>query len=226
VTIVLLGVVAAVLAWPARPRPGRRLAAVTGGAMRRPGPARSRVLVPAVLAATVAVLTVGIRAVLVAAVLGAVLVVRRARPVSQPDPRVPLVVDLLGSCLRAGAPMSLALQAAAEAASGPTRDACLSVAEALASGAPAESAWSAWLANTDLATVARVCLRAAESGAAGAHEIHRVAARLRSQRRAELTNRAKRAATWVVLPLGLCFLPAFVLVGVVPLALGLAAGWR
>jgi hypothetical protein len=69
-------------------------------------------------------------------------------------------------------------------------------------------------------------MRAAESGAAGAREIHRVSARLRSQRRAELSNRAQRAATWVVLPLGLCFLPAFVLVGVVPLALGLAAGWR
>jgi pilus assembly protein TadC len=34
-------------------------------------------------------------------------------------------------------------------------------------------------------------------------------------------ERVARASVWVVLPLGLCFLPAFVLVGVVPIVMGL-----
>jgi hypothetical protein len=34
----------------------------------------------------------------------------------------------------------------------------------------------------------------------------------------------RRAGVWVLAPLGLCFLPAFVCLGVVPLVLGIAEG--
>jgi hypothetical protein len=33
----------------------------------------------------------------------------------------------------------------------------------------------------------------------------------------------RRAGVWVLAPLGLCFLPAFLCLGVVPLVLGIAA---
>ena len=42
----------------------------------------------------------------------------------------------------------------------------------------------------------------------------------REQREARVDAAAQRAGVLVVLPLGLCFLPAFVLVGVVPILLG------
>jgi pilus assembly protein TadC len=44
----------------------------------------------------------------------------------------------------------------------------------------------------------------------------RVAADLRAARRADAEAAAQRLGVLVVLPLGLCFLPAFLLTGVVP----------
>jgi pilus assembly protein TadC len=48
-----------------------------------------------------------------------------------------------------------------------------------------------------------------------------LASRLRSRRRAAAEHRVRQAAVWLVVPLGLCFLPAFVLVAVVPIVIGL-----
>ena len=67
----------------------------------------------------------------------------------------------------------------------------------------------------------RVFRRASETGAATAAELNRIAARLRVTRRTEAQAKAARAGIWIVLPIGLCFLPAFLAVGVVPLAWGL-----
>lgn len=157
----------------------------------------------------------------VAAAAVVVVVGRRPSGSRQDEPLdVPLVADLIAACLAAGAAMSDALRAAAEA-SPAAADACLPVAERLAAGAPAAEAWREWLARPDLAPMARACVRAADSGAATTHELRRAGERVRTQRRADLTRRAHRAAVWAVLPLGLCFLPAFVLLGIVPFALGL-----
>jgi len=158
----------------------------------------------------------------VAAACAAVVVVAvgRRRPREAPPLDVPLVADLIAACLAAGAAMPDALRAAAEASADAAR-ACLPVADRLAAGAPTADAWADWLARTDLAPMARACVRAADSGAATTQELRRAGDRIRTQRRADLTHRAHRAAVWAVLPLGLCFLPAFVLVGIVPFALGL-----
>ncbi len=47
----------------------------------------------------------------------------------------------------------------------------------------------------------------------------RLADELRAARGAECEAAARRAGVLVVLPLGLCFLPAFVLAGLVPIVL-------
>ena len=47
---------------------------------------------------------------------------------------------------------------------------------------------------------------------------------LRQARHDRAANRVRRAGVWVVLPLGCCFLPAFLLVTVVPLVVALVAG--
>ena len=68
----------------------------------------------------------------------------------------------------------------------------------------------------------RVLVRAGESGAAVAPALRSLAADCRAAARAATEAAVRRAGVWVLAPLGLCFLPAFVCLGVVPLVLGIA----
>ncbi len=142
-----------------------------------------------------------------------------AAPINPDD--VPLVADLIAGCLAAGAPLPNALMAASTVADAAMRGCCAAVADALRSGALAEEAWQPWLAIPALAPVARTLVRTTVTGAAAAADLERTAARLRAQRRAGAEHRVRRASVWLVVPLGLGFLPAFVLVAVVPLVVGL-----
>ena len=181
-------------------------------------PSFSAIPVVAAVAALMLGITLGVWAALAAA--GLAVVIGRRRPAAAPPLDVPLVGDLIAACLAAGAAVPDALRAAAEVSAGAAQ-ACLPVAERLAAGAPPAEAWADWLSRPELAPIARACVRAADSGAATTQELRRAGDRIRAQRRADVTHRAHRAAVWAVLPLGLCFLPAFVLVGIVPFALGL-----
>lgn len=163
---------------------------------------------------------------LAAALVVAVLVRLRSRAQPRSDTDDALLADLLGGCLGAGAPPPAALRAAGSALGGDAQRRCLAVADALARGEPPAWAWASWLADPALAPIARPCARSTTTGSAAAAELTRVAARLRERRRADTTRRVQRAAVWVVLPLGVCFLPAFVLVGVVPLVIGLLPALR
>jgi Type II secretion system (T2SS), protein F len=137
-----------------------------------------------------------------------------------PD-EVAVVVDLLAGCLSAGVGMPDALDAAAVASGDGMRAPCHAVAVGLRSGMPAPQAWHGWLADPWLAPVARTAVRTAATGAAAAADLRRTATRLRAKRRAAARRRMSQATVWLVVPLGLCFLPAFVLVAVVPLVVGL-----
>jgi pilus assembly protein TadC len=133
-----------------------------------------------------------------------------------PEPNHPLTIDLFAGCLAAGVAVPAALRTASAAASADVDD-LLAVARAVEAGVEPATAWKSLLVHRDLADVARTCMRAAVSGAAVSDELHRVARRSRARRAVAARRRVQRASIWVVLPLGLCFLPAFVLVGVVPL---------
>jgi Flp pilus assembly protein TadB len=155
----------------------------------------------------------------------AVLALRTSPTDARIDPdEVPLVADLVAGCLASGAAMPDALDAAVSAAGGELRSACAAVSRALRSGATADEAWQSWLADPWLAPVARTAIRTARSGAATADDLRRISGRLRARRRARVQHRVRRASVWLVVPLGLCFLPAFVLVAVVPLVAGLVPG--
>ena len=69
-----------------------------------------------------------------------------------------------------------------------------------------------------------LAVRASESGAALAGACARFAAEQRAGHEAAAEAAARRAGVLVVLPLGCCFLPAFVLLGVVPIVLGVLDG--
>lgn len=134
---------------------------------------------------------------------------------------IALVADLVASCLAAGTLLPDAVAAAGMGAGGAIEELCQVVVASLRAGAQPEQAWDGWLADPRLAPIARTAVRTAHSGAATADELRRTAARLRVQRRSGLQRRVQQASIWVVVPLGLCFLPAFVLVAVVPLVAGL-----
>jgi hypothetical protein len=52
--------------------------------------------------------------------------------------------------------------------------------------------------------------------------VSRLAAEVRAERRSAAEQAARRVGVLAVAPLGLCFLPAFLLLGVVPVVVGLA----
>ncbi|OEV29597.1 hypothetical protein AN219_15615, partial [Streptomyces nanshensis] len=60
------------------------------------------------------------------------------------------------------------------------------------------------------------------AGAPAVDQVTRLTRELRARRARDASARARRAAVLVTGPLGLCFLPAFLAVGVAPVVLGLA----
>ena len=81
---------------------------------------------------------------------------------------------------------------------------------------------AAGTARPALAPLARAIARSAASGAPLAPTVARVAEEQRSERRWKAEAAAARVGVRAVLPLAVCFLPAFVLVGVVPVVVGVA----
>lgn len=135
---------------------------------------------------------------------------------------LPLALDLLGSALRAGQPPSAAAAAVARAIGGPVGEALRAVSHAAALGAAPEVAWQPLGRLTSAGAVARTAARTAESGTRLADELAELAADVRRRSVAAADTRVRRSGVLVVLPLGLCFLPAFILIGVVPIVIGIA----
>ena len=74
-----------------------------------------------------------------------------------------------------------------------------------------------------LGRLGRALARAQASGAPVVASIERLADDLARAGRAETEERARAVGVKAALPLGLCLLPAFVLVGIVPLVVALLA---
>ena len=224
-TLATLAAVVAALCWPRRPRPRTRLRHGPAPVHAEPEPSGvRRPLAMAAVAAIAALVLVGtpwwIAGVLAA---GAVVGARARRVESTAPDELPVTADLMAACMFAGAGVSDALAAALCAAGPWLRAQGDPVVFALRAGERPEDAWAHWLTDVRLAPIARTCMRTAGSGAAAASELTRVAARLRTAQRASRQQRVARASVWIVLPLGTCFLPAFVAVGVVPLVVSLVS---
>jgi Flp pilus assembly protein TadB len=134
---------------------------------------------------------------------------------------LPGACDLLAVCLGAGVPVSSALAAVGEAVPAPCGPPLRAVAELYRLGAGPRAAWAD--VPEPLEAVGRLLVRAGESGASVAAGLRSLAADQRAEARAATEAAVRRAGVWILAPLGLCFLPAFVCLGVVPLVLGIAA---
>ncbi|WP_306332728.1 type II secretion system F family protein [Streptomyces sp. KL118A] len=138
--------------------------------------------------------------------------------------QLPLAADLLAACIASGANPMAAAHAVGESLQGPV-GARLSrgAAEVRLGGDPA-AAWRHLSAVPGAAPLARLLERAGDSGAPTAAPVARLAADARATRARAATAGARRAAVLMTAPVGLCFLPAFVAVGVLPVVMGLAEG--
>ncbi|MFE7036166.1 type II secretion system F family protein [Streptomyces sp. NPDC057621] len=138
--------------------------------------------------------------------------------------QLPLAADLLAACIAAGASPVMAARAVGEALEGPVgARLARGAAEIRLGGEPAE-AWRALAALPGARGLARLLERAGESGVPAAVPVARVASEARAERGRAATARARRAGVLITAPVGLCFLPAFIAIGVLPVVLGLASG--
>ncbi|MFF7161042.1 type II secretion system F family protein [Streptomyces sp. NPDC008086] len=138
--------------------------------------------------------------------------------------QLPLAADLLAACIAAGAAPVIAAQAVGEALGGPVGEGLArGAAEVRLGGEPGE-AWQRLASLPRAGALARLLERADVSGLPAAGPAARLAAEARADWTRTATERARRAAVMVSAPVGLCFLPAFIAVGVAPVVIGLAGG--
>jgi pilus assembly protein TadC len=133
---------------------------------------------------------------------------------------LPVACDLLAVCVAAGVPLPAALAAVGGAVPGVLGAELARVAGARRLGADPRRAWQD--VRPELGPLARTVQRAETSGARAAPALHALAAETRGAVRAAADAAVRRAGVWVLAPLGACFLPAFVCLGVVPMVLGIA----
>ncbi|MBU6531003.1 type II secretion system F family protein [Streptomyces mayonensis] len=138
--------------------------------------------------------------------------------------QLPLAADLLAACIAAGASPVVAARAVGEALDGPVGEALGRGAAEVRLGGEPDGAWSGLAAIPGAGPLARLLERADVSGLPAAGPAARLAAQARADWARATTVRARRAAVMVTAPVGLCFLPAFIAVGVLPVVIGLAAG--
>lgn len=133
-----------------------------------------------------------------------------------------LALDLVAVMLRAGQPLSTALTQAAPVADGGCGERLAHVGGLLRLGADPGVAWQLVADDSALAPVAAAAVRSASSGLRLAAAFEQLAAEQRDQLRSSAEARAQRAGVWAAAPLGLCFLPSFVCLGIAPLIIGIA----
>jgi len=133
-----------------------------------------------------------------------------------------VLLELLAAAVRAGASVPRALDAVGVAVGGPDGAGLRRASAALVLGATWDAAWVGAPGRLD---VVRRALRPAWLHGAGPVQALRAAGEsLRQERAAAARTAAARLGVHLVLPLGACFLPAFVLVGLLPVLLSLGAG--
>lgn len=133
---------------------------------------------------------------------------------------VPRAADLMATCLEAGASPAAALGVVADVIDGPLAEVFRSAAATLAFGGPIDGRCPDRLGPA--APLLAAFGRAASTGAPLASTLRDIAADGRDRARGLALERARKAGVHAIGPLAVCFLPAFVLVGVVPVVVGVA----
>jgi pilus assembly protein TadC len=133
---------------------------------------------------------------------------------------LPLVVDLLAACTAAGQPVDSALAIVGQAVGGPLAQRLDALLARLSLGADPVTEWGQLTADDQLGALARTLMRSSQSGAPLAGGLVRLAEDSRRVRRTSSQVRARSVGVKAAGPLAACFLPAFMLIGVVPTIAG------
>lgn len=136
---------------------------------------------------------------------------------------LPHVVTLLGAALRSGAAPAVAVDLACRALPGAAADHLRPVAARLELGADPASVWGELAEDPALGPLGRTMARTHRTGAPVVDAVDRLGEDLARRSRAEVEDRARAVGVRAAVPLGVCLLPAFLLLGIVPLVAGLAA---
>ena len=143
----------------------------------------------------------------------------------RPDPfATASTFDLLAVCLSSGMAVSAAAAAVAVHAPVVLGAQLRRAADLLALGADPDIAWRTPDPVTDdgCEALSRLARRSAASGSALATGVAELAEQSRQDAGHAAVAAAERAGVLIAGPLGLCFLPAFVCLGIVPVVAGLA----
>jgi Flp pilus assembly protein TadB len=135
---------------------------------------------------------------------------------------LPLAAELLAAAVSAGSPPVVAADVVGSAMGGPLGAALKAAAASVRVGVEPASAWLGLATNPALRPLARALAGAVTRGASPIAVLQRVAQDARDSARWAAEARARSLGAKAAAPLGLCFLPAFVLVGIVPVVV--AAG--
>ncbi|MFD9973214.1 type II secretion system F family protein [Streptomyces sp. NPDC059017] len=138
--------------------------------------------------------------------------------------QLPLAAELLAACVSAGAGPREAALAVGQSLGGPVGERLVMTAAELRLGSEPARAWGRFGDIPGAAGLARCLAQAAATGAPAAEPVARLAAGLRAEESRIAASRAQRAQVLVTAPVGLCFLPAFLAIGVAPVVIGLATG--
>ncbi|MGP3952819.1 type II secretion system F family protein [Streptomyces sp. 7N604] len=155
---------------------------------------------------------------------------RRPRPAAGADTedaarrQLPLAADLLAACLAAGAGPREAAAAVGSSLGGPVGDRLAQAAAELRLGGEPAVAWGRLGALPGADGLSRCLDRAMAAGVPAVEPVTRLAADCRAAQARAATAAARRAGVLATAPLGLCFLPAFLTIGVAPVLIGLASG--
>jgi pilus assembly protein TadC len=216
---------------PSHPRPGsgRTACSAVGSAGTEGSDARLRVLWSVVAGVGVTLFVSGpagfpagaLSAAATWVVLGRTepAAVRRAREAAERD--LPGLVHLLAAALESGCATGEAVRLVCDAYPGPAADLVSAVSPRLALGIDVEAAWRPVLDDARLAVLGRTMVRAHRSGASVGSAVAALADELGRRSRLRIEERARAVGVKAAVPLGLCLLPSFVLLGVVPLAVSL-----
>ena len=141
-----------------------------------------------------------------------------AREAARARVDLPHLVGLAADALRAGSDPATAVRQAAAALPGPAADRLLARTHALGLGADPVDVWRELARDPALGPLGRALGRAHDSGTPVAEVVTQLAEQLAAHERAAVEDRARRVGVRAAIPLGLCLLPSFVVLGIVPLA--------
>lgn len=135
--------------------------------------------------------------------------------------RLAATFDLVAAALDAGLPPGHALAVVASVAPEGLRAYTQRISAMLELTAEPRVVWESLATDPHLGPLGSVLARADQSGAPVAEAVRVLAAESRRADRADRLERARRVGVRTAAPLGLCFLPAFLVVAVVPTVIGL-----